>query len=499
MESLFAALDCGTTAIKAGLIDPAGRVVSLSRRECPCQHYEDGRVEQSPECLAEEAMGALREAVEKSGVTPGRVAAISLSTQRATVVVTDREGQALAPALSWQDMRAGPEIEVLRARVGEADYYHLTGLPLHPVFSLGKLLLLQQRQPALFSSVGHFGLVHDYLLRRLGCDEPYLDWSNASLTGLLDLEKRGWSRELLELTGIPEGRLPRLVASGEQVGCLSAEAAAACGLQAGTLLVAGGGDHQCAGLGAGAVEPGLVEITLGTSGDSLCCTDRPIRDPERRVTCCVHALPGAWELEGLQNSAGASLQWLSALLGNHGPDGQAYEEVAKVEPGAQGVLFYPFLAGSAAPDWIPQASGVFLGLSHVHQRAALLRAVMEGVSLETRGVLEVLAALGLPPAEVRLTGGYSHVTVWNQMQADIYGMAVRTLENKQASLLGAAILAACGVGAFASVPEAVGAMVRVGETYTPGPAAARYDEVYRRYRGVLAALVSSDVFGLVAR
>lgn len=498
VESLFAAVDCGTTAIKAGLVDPAGRAVALSRRECVCQHYEDGRVEQSPESLAGEAMGALREAVEKSGVDPGGVAAIALSTQRATVIATDRAGQALAPALSWQDMRAAAEIEGFRARIGEAEYYQLTGLPLHPVFSLGKLLLLQQRQPALFSSASYFSLVHDYLLRRLGCAEPYLDWSNASLTGLLDLEKRAWSGELLELVGISEDRLPRLVAPGELVGHLSAEAARACGLRAGTPLVAGGGDHQCAGLGAGAVESGLVEITLGTSGASLCSTDRPVRDPERRVTCCVHALPGAWELEGLQNSAGGSLQWLAALLGDDKPDGETYKEVAEVEPGAQGVLFYPYLAGSAAPDWIPRASGVFLGLGYAHQRATLLRAVMEGVSLETRGILEVLTALGLAPAEVRLTGGYSQVAVWNQMQADIYGMGVHILENKQASLLGAAILAACGVGAFGSVPEAVATMVRVGETYTPDrEAAARYEEVYRRHRVVLAALVSGDVFGLL--
>jgi xylulokinase len=474
--------------------------VALCRRECPCQYHEDGRVEQSSECLARETAAALRQALEQSGADPGRVAALALATQRATVVLTDGEGQALAPALSWQDLRAEAEIGALRAQIGDARYYDLTGLPLNPVFSLGKLLLLQQRQPELFASAACLGLVHDYLLRRLGCEEACLDWSNASLTGLLDLQRRRWSRELLELTGIPEGKLPRLVAPGEQVGRLSAEAAEACGLREGTPLVAGGGDHQCAGLGGGAVEPGIVEITLGTSGVSLCYTDRVVKDPERRITCCAHAVPGAWELEGLQNSAGASLQWLAELVADHELGDEDYQAVAEMGPGAQGLLFYPFLAGSSAPAWIPHASGLFLGLTHAHRRAALLRAVMEGVSLETRGVLEVFASLGLPIAEVRLTGGYSNVAGWNQMQADIYGKSVRTLENQQASLLGAAILGACGVGAFPSVPAGVAAMVRVGETYAPDPAkAARYDQVYDKYRAVLQALVGCDLFTRLAR
>ena len=499
MNTLVAALDCGTTALKAAVFDLYGRTRGIVSRPCPVVHRPGGRIEHDPRALMGAACAALRGALARSGAAPAQVAALSLCTQRATLVCADRHGQAIGRAISWQDLRGAGQIAALRRRIGDAAYYRITGLPNHPVFSLGKMLWVQH-EASVTRKPARFALVHDYLLRELGCGDFFCDWSNASLTGLLDVAALRWSPEILALTGIKESQLPTLVPPGQPVGRLSREAARRTGLLAGTPLMAGGGDQQCAGLGAGAVAPGVVEITLGTAAVPLVYSERVARDPRRRVTCCAHAVPGRWEVEGLQNAAGASLEWLREVFDGPGRFGkEEFAAVARVRPGAGGILYYPYLTGSAAPHWDPQATGMLLGLRRDHDRAALVRAVMEGVSLETREILDVFASLKIPIREVRLTGGCTRIEVWNQMQADIFDKPVCTLETEEASLLGAAILAASGAGAFRSIAAAVKQMVRVKTVYRPRAAnVAAYAGVYRRYREVHRDFQQRGTFAKIA-
>jgi xylulokinase len=248
------------------------------------------------------------------------------------------------------------------------------------------------------------------------------------------------------------------------------------------------------------VRPGILEVTLGTAAVPLCFSARSVRDPKRRVTCCAHAVPGRWEVEGLQNAAGGSLKWLGDALFRKGgtfPDG-FWRGVAEIPPGANGVLFYPYLAGSAAPHWDPEATGMFLGLAHAHDPCTLARAVMEGVTMETREILDVFSSLKIPLREVRLTGGYTAVNVWNQIQADVYGKRVSTLEEPQATLLGAGMLAAVGVGAYGSLPEAAEHMVRVRRQYCPArERVASYEKLYRKYRRVYRKMYQARLFHAV--
>jgi xylulokinase len=243
----------------------------------------------------------------------------------------------------------------------------------------------------------------------------------------------------------------------------------------------------------------VVEITLGTAGVPLCFSGRVVSDPRMRIMCCAHAAPGRWSLEGLQKSAGASLAWVAQITGAGDPLEPGFSRAAAgVEPGAGGVLFYPYLDGPSAPHWYAGATGMLVGLASSHRAPELLRAVMEGVALETRETLAVFAALGAPARDVRLTGGYTRVRVWNQIYADVLGRPVSTLAVPQATLLGAAMLAACGAGMHRSAPAAARAMVRLRETLAPDPeSAGRYDAVFRRHREVGRMVHEAGVFGRI--
>ncbi|MBI4870612.1 MAG: hypothetical protein HY814_03500 [Candidatus Riflebacteria bacterium] len=496
MTVCVAAVDCGTSWTKGAVFDVRGELLGLASRRTPSSTFSDGRVEVDLARLSRAVFAVLREAASRAGVRHSDVAGIAVTNQRATLVCYDRDGLPDGAGLSWQDLRGGPALDCFEGRVSRKEFHQLTGLPLDPVFTVGKLAWLRKHQPERFSRAARFGLIQDFVLGRLGAPTPGCDLSNASLTGLLDLRTRSWSPAILEALGLSPARLPALVAPGRQVGVLGRTAASRTGLAEGTPLVSGGGDQQCAGLGAGAVQPGIVAITLGTAAAPLCFTQRPALDPAVRVTCCVHAAPGTWEVEGLQNSAGVCLEWLARQVNGGRALGPAFfAEVAARRPGANGLLFLPYLAGASAPYWIPEATGTFLGLRLCHGKADLARAVLEGVSLQTRAILEVFRSLDLPIREVRLTGGGTAIAAWNQIQADLYGLSVATLANPQATLLGAGILATLGIGAHDSVAQATKAMIRTREQYDPEPGrVSEYDEVYRAYCSVHDGLTAGRVF-----
>jgi xylulokinase len=496
MKDLVAAIDCGTSTVKAGVFDMEGNALGLEERDCSCQHQTDGAIEQDPETILFAAFSTLRRAVRESKVEPSSVRALSVTNQRASLVPVGADGAPVAHMISWEDLRGAPLIEQLRERIDDLRYFEITGVPNRPVFSLSKILWLRANRPEINDVTARFVLLHDYLLHELGCDRFVCDWSNASLTGLLDVSRRDWSEEMLDLVELDRGRLPELVPPGEVVGRLSAAAAARTGLGEGTILVAGGGDQQCAGLGCGAVRPGIMEVSLGTAAAPLSCVQSPVLDPKMRVSCCPHAVPELWEVEGLQNSAGASLNWLQNIFGDNKPFNERFLScVGKLPPGADGVIFFPYLCGSSAPHWNPEATGMFLGLKATHDQHHLARAVMEGVSLETREIMDIFTMLDIPMSEVRLSGGCTHLEVWNEIQADIYEHPVSTLRNPHASLLGAAILAAKGGGAFPSVPKASDAMVQIDRTYRPDRQRSNvYRDLYQRYRSVYRDFDNAQLF-----
>jgi xylulokinase len=485
-DPLVAAVDCGTTAIKAGVFNGRGKLLALARRECPCLRPGAGRAEIDPGRLAKATLTCLAEAVRGVGARRKQIVGLAVTNQRATMLCADDAGHPVGRGISWQDGRGAEEMPRLRRCLDARRFYRTTGLPLDPVFTLAKVAWLRRHDRALWSRTSRFLLVQDFALRLLGCREFVTDWSNASLTGLLDVKRLRWDELILEAAGIPPGRLPSLAAPGTPVGRVSAEAARQTGLPEGALLVAGAGDQQCAGLGAGAVRPGVVEITLGTVAVALSYSSAVALDPQMRIMCCAHGVPGRWSIEGLQTAAGTSVEWARRVARAPGLRDAAFARaVARVPPGAGGALFYPYLDGASAPHWHETATGLLLGLRSSHDAPAIMRAVLEGVALETRQVLDVFESLGVAVRDVRLTGGYSEASVWRDLYADVLGRPVSALENPDATLLGAAMLAACGAGLHPSVGAAARAMVRLRQTRRPDPdRAAAYRALSRRHADI---------------
>jgi xylulokinase len=438
-------------------------------------------------------------------VDPAEIAGMSLSTQRCTMVAVDENCRPLRKAISWQDNRSTAECEWIREHIGAERYFEITGLPIANVWAYPAMLWIRNHEPEVYARTAKFLLTQEFIMHRLGAEGYPEDWSNGSLQGLMEIDTFKWSQEIIQKSGLNISQLPDLVPSGCQVGHISPEAAELTGLKVGTPLVSGGGDQQCAGIGAGIISEGLCEVTLGTAGVSLCFMDAPRKDPAMKMPCSAHAYPGKWECEGLQNAAGASYRWfrdqlagLEKAAGAHSgidPYELLNRQVAKTPAGSHGLIYIPYLAGASAPNWDPYAKGSFIGLTLAHDFGCMARAVMEGISLETREILESFEKLGLELKEVRITGGGTKSSLWNQIQADIYGKPVSKLGVGEATVLGAAILAGVGAGVFASIEEGVTKMVRIEAQYQPDPAThAVYNEIFEIYKIIYKALADAGVY-----
>jgi len=502
-------IDNGTTGTKAMVFDLKGNVVGEDYREYKCEFPKPGWVDQDAEMLLASSCAALKSAIAKSGVNPKDIAAMGLSTQRCTMVPVDANCRPLRMAISWQDSRSTVECDWIKQNITPEKYYQETGLPIATVWAYPTILWIRNNEPKVFDKTHKFLLTQEYILHRLGAEGYPEDWSNGSLQGLMKIDTFEWATDIVSASGLTLDQLPDLVPSAKMVGRVTKEASELTGMAEGTPLVTGGGDQQCAGIGAGIIAEGLCEVTLGTAGVSLCFMDKPRKDPAMKMPCSAHAYPGKWECEGLQNAAGASYRWfrdtlgaLERAAGEHvgiDPYELINRQVSKTPAGSRGLSYVPYLAGASAPNWDPYAKGSFVGLTLAHDFGCMARAVMEGISLETREILEAFEALGLELREVRITGGGTKSDLWNQMQADIYGKPVSKLGVGEATVLGAAILGGVGAGAFDSIEEGVEKMVRIEAQYEPNAEAhAIYNEVFAIYKDTYRALADGGLYKNIA-
>lgn len=472
MADYIAAIDCGTTGAKAVIFDTEGTWHGTSYKEYPCAFPAPNRVEQDAEQLYEACVDVLAKAVRESGVDPSSIKALSFSTQRCTLIPVDADCRPLRAAISWQDNRSDAQCASIREGIGDDAFYQTTGLPIANVWTLPTIMWIRDEEPEIYARTHKFLNPHGFLLKRFGAERFVEDLSNASLHGLVSVAEGEWNDDFITRTGVDKAKLPDLMASGTVAGNLAPEITKRTGLVPGTLLVAGGGDQQCAGIGAGVISPGLGSVTLGTAGVVICSFDEPPLDPNGAIPAEIHCYPGKYICEGLQSTAGAALKWLrnmaqDATQGIEVEYSLFNEMAAKVSPGADGLLFLPYLAGAGAPQWNGGATGTFHGLTQGHGLGAMARAVMEGVAFQNALILKEFEKTGRELTEIRLTGGGAQSTLWSQIQADIYGRPVRRLKEDEAGLLGAAILAAVGAELFQSIDEGVVQMVKTLETYDP--------------------------------
>ena len=508
MADYLAGVDVGTTGARCLIFDLHGNPVAGHYCDYGATYPRPGWVEQQPELLIERTMQACRSAIDRSGIAPQRIASIGFSAQRSVACPVAADGSVVRPMFSWQDARTGEEVEELRQVISDEQYYAVNGLPLGTTWIVTKILWMRRHEPQLLAKTARFVQNQDLVLRAFGADDFYTDLCCAVFYGVWDVRRGDWNLPLLERLGLGPEMFGRPTPPGTQVGTISAAVAEKTGFAAGTPLCVGAGDQNCSVLGMGAIEPGLATVTLGTAGLAILATERPLAG-FGGMLITHHVVPGMWEVEGLSNAAAASLRWYRDVIGTSekqlesagGLDAyrQLDELAATAPPGSRGLLYLPYLATAATPRWNPQARAAFVGLSFAHGRAEMTRAVMEGVVLEIRDMLEQWNAAGLSLRSLRIGGGATRSKFWNQIQADVYGRPVETLRVGESAALGAALLGAVGANVFASIEEGVAAMVHVADRVEPDPVChQRYEELYRAYVRTYDAL-SGGAFAALAR
>ena len=482
-------IDVSTTATKAVLVDDAGAVVGIGTAEYPYDSPRPLWSEQDPELWWTGTVAAIRSVFASTGVAGDGVAAIGLTGQMHGAVLLDEADRVLRPAILWNDQRTAAECDAIRAAVGPARLIAITGNDALTGFTAPKLVWVRDHEPEIWRRIAHVLLPKDFVRLRL-TGEHALDKADGSGTILFDLAARNWSPIVLGALGIDPAWLPPTFEGPEPTGAITAGAAAATGLRAGTPVVAGGGDQAANAVGVGVVDPGTVALSLGTSGVIFAATDRPIVEPAGRVHAFCHAVPGRWHLMSVMLSAAGSLRWFRDALAPGVDFGDLVASAGEVSPGSDGLLFLPYLTGERSPHPDPLARGAFVGLTVGHDRRHLTRAVLEGVAFGLRDGLDLMTAAGMPaPAEIRVSGGGTASPLWRQILADVLDAEIATVGTTEGAAYGAAVLAAVGSGWFAEVAAATSAWVTTTVTATPGPDAALYAARHAVYRGLYPALV----------
>ncbi len=465
-------LDVGTTGVKAIAISPDGEILARAERGYPLSTPQPGWSEQNPEDWWQASEAAL----DDLGVQD--VAGIGLSGQMHGLVVLDDAERVLRPGILWNDQRTAAECVEIEERVGLERLIALTGNRALTGFTAPKLLWLRNHEPETYARIKHVLLPKDYVRLRL-TGERAIDASDASGTLLLDVANRRWSGDVLDALEVPREWLPPVLESPEISGRTAA----------GTAVAAGAGDQPAAALGVGIDGPGPLSVVLGTSGVVLAVLPAYQADPQARVHAFCHAVPGAWQAMGVMLSAAGSLQWLHDVAAPGVSFDALLDEAAYWEPGAEGLVFLPYLAGERTPHADPDARGAFVGLELRHDRGALVRAVLEGVAFGLRDSLELLLALGVQADRGRASGGGARGRLWLEIVAAVLGVPLELTAVEEGSAFGAALLGGVAGGVFSDVHDAVARCVRVRDVVEPNPAwATTYAELYPSYRSLYPTL-----------
>jgi xylulokinase len=489
-------IDCSTTAVKAIAWDLEGHRKAAGRAPIALDNPAPDAWEQDAEEWWSATTTAVRAAVASLGNDAGRLRALAVTHQRETFVLTDDSSRPLRPALSWMDARCRPQVKTAIERLGEARLHEISGKPACVTPSLYKHLFLMELEPQLGSTAFRFCDVHAFLVWRL-TGRFATSLASADPLGLVDLKKRDWSDELVGLAGLERSQLPELVEPGAPLGTLSAGAAGACGLPAGLPVIAGAGDGQAAGLGAGISAPGRAYLNLGTAIVSGVLS-RDVRI-DRAFRTMIGAAPASFFLETDLKGGTFTLTWLvEKLLGRDARDTNAVlaeleASAVGIPPGSDGLMLVPYWNGVMNPYWDDEAAGITIGWHGGHGPAHVYRAVLEGIAFEQRLHLEgVERASRQRIEELVAMGGGSRSALWCQLIADVMNKRVVRAGESEATALGAGMLAAAGAGLHADVPAAARSMSSTAETFQPGSAADRYDELYREvYMGIYPGIRES--------
>ena len=491
-------IDLGTSGTKTALFDQNGKVIASATQEYPLHQPQNGWAEQDPADWWNACVATVGQVLTQSGIPAANIAGIGLSGQMHGLVMLDEQGQVLRNSILWCDGRTGRECEEITQLVGVERLIELTANPALTGFTAGKILWVRRHEPELYARCHQMMLPKDYLRYKL-TGVYATEVSDASGTNLLDVPNRCWSAEVLEKLSIDPSLLPPIYESCAVTGQVTHEAAALTGLAAGTLVVGGAADNAAAAVGTGVVRTGRAFTTIGTSGVIFAHADTVSIDRKGRVHTFCSAVPGAWTVMSCTLSAGGSLQWFrnqlceAEMQAARAQGVDPYElmsaDAEKSPIGANRLLFLPYLMGERSPILDADARGVFFGLSGIHAKRDMTRAVMEGVTYSLRQCLDVLQEMGIAFETMLATGGGAKSPFWRQMMADLYRCEVTTIDSEEGPALGAAILAAVGAGLYPDVETACDAIITTNPPQQPNAAhTAQYEPYYARYTALYPAL-----------
>jgi xylulokinase len=494
-------IDVGTSGTKTVLFDDTGKAVESCTIGYPLYQPRNGWAEQDPGDWWNASRDGIRAVIAESGIDASDIKGIGLAGQMHGLVMLDAAGEVLRRSIIWCDQRTGKECEEITSRVGAERLLAITANPALTGFTASKILWVRNNAPELYAKCAHILLPKDYIRYKL-TGEFATEVSDASGMQLLDVPKRCWSAEVLASLGIDGSLLGKVHESPEVTGTVTAEAARLTGLAQGTVVVGGAGDNAAAAVGTGVVADGRAFTTIGTSGVVYAHLSKPAIEPEGRVHTFCSAVPGEWHVMGVTQGAGLSLQWFRnnfcesemTTAGGMGVDPYYLmdREAERIPIGCEKLLYLPYLMGERTPHLDPDCRGVFFGLSAIHTKAHLIRAVMEGVAYSMRDCLELLKGMGVSVDHMLVCGGGGASPLWRQMLADLYRCDVRTVASEQGPALGVAILAGVGAGIYPSVQDGCSRVIRTNPAQSPnGEQSAAYDRYYGIYRQLYPALKES--------
>jgi gluconokinase len=480
------AVDIGTSATKAVLFDGQGRVLCLARRSYPMLTPQADWAEQDPETVYPAVLAAIREAY---GARPAglRVEAISFSSQWYSTMPVDRDGRPLANYLTWSDRRAADVADRLRQSGSAQAIYQTTGCPIDAIYPLSKIAWFQQGEVG--RAATRYISIKEYVFHRL-FGEYAVDWGMAAATGLLDIRKAVWDETAVTAAGIRMEQLSPLVSPRTILTRWSPEVLAYTGIPQGTPCVFGGGDGALASVGVGAIGKGVAAVNVGTSAAARYLTQTPLTDPRGRLwTYLVDE--GWWVVGGIVSSGAVVYDWFARAVGPGEPASGAAAPASRdlhaaindmagaIPPGAEGLIFLPYLSGEQCPVWDPRTTGGFWGLTLRHGRAHLARAVYEGITMSIVRIVEAIGQTFEPIEELRVTGGLLGSSTWLRIAADMFGARIHIPETAEGSALGAAVMAWVALG-MAPDLRAAKALVRPSTSVEPDPETHRFYQGYSR-------------------
>jgi xylulokinase len=488
----FLGIDTSTTGSKALLIDERGEVIAVASSPHTLQTPRPLWSEQDPREWWDAVSASIRSVLEQAGIAGEEVGAVGLTGQMHGLVLLDEAGNVLRPAILWNDQRTQTQCDEIHARIGRERFIQITGNVALTGFTAPKILWVKENEPEVYAKAKHVLLPKDYIRYKL-TDEYAMDKADGAGTVLFDLKARDWSDEVLSTLDIPRAWMPRTFEGTEFTGYVTEEAAQLTGLKAGTPVAAGGGDQAAGAVGVGAVEPGIIGLTVGTSGVVFATTPSALIEPEGRLHAFCHAVPGLWHFMGVMLSAAGSLQWYRDTLAPGMGFDELLREAEAIPAGSEGLQFLPYLSGERTPHPDPLARGAFIGLTVRHHRPHMTRAVLEGVAFGLKDSFTLIQNAGVGEiTQVRASGGGAKGALWRQILASVLEAELVTVNTTEGAAYGAALLAGVGARAWTDVPSASAACIKITGSTQPDPAQVdMYRQAYSIYQDLYPALKSS--------